>query len=278
MRHSNIIISLLYLRVSSFAYFLVRADDAEAVDPCIALQERMIDIYNDPGCTHARMLIEERDFWAGEAPPDPKGGDPPVCSEENISGFMCGFNVSEVLYGPDHDPNGDGGFVGYGCEMPEPAEEHAEFVYTVYENRAEFSRSGEFYCNWDDCYSIVRDVLLDPIQCNITNPLSDEVDAYKECFRSVPCDCVRDFSRALRDPYLPDEYTASDEFLEIVGLPKAIIDAASQAAAYGSDLCGDVDTEPPSSGGHAVGIYLHSHAALLLVASTITLVAYIYST
>ena len=277
MRHSNIIISLFY--VSSFAYFLVRADDDAEVDACVALQERMIDVYNDPGCVHARVLIEERDFWAGEAPPDPSG-DPAVCSEENISGSTCGFNVSEVLYGPDHDPNGDGGFVGYGCEMPEPAEELAEFVYTVYENRGELIRSGEFYCNWNDCYSIVRDALLDPtsMQCNMTETISDNIGAYKECFRSVPCDCVRDFSRALRDPYLPDEYTASDEFLEIVGLPRAIIDAASQAAAYGSNLCGDVDTEPPSSGGHAVGISLHSYASVLLVASTITLVAHMYST
>ena len=162
--------------------------------------------------------------------------------------------------------------------MPELAEELAEFVYTVYENRAEFIRSGEFYCNWNDCYSIVRDALLDPMQCNMTEAISDNIGAYKECFLSVPCDCVRDFSRALRDPYLPDEYTASDEFLEIVGLPRAIIDAASQAAAYGSNLCGDVDTEPPSSGGHAVGISIYSHASVLLVASTITLVAYMYST
>ena len=271
MKHSagaNIlrIIPLLYLSPS--AYFLVGADDAE-VDPCIALQERMIDIYNDPGCAHARMLIEERDFWAGDAPPDPQGGDPAVCSRENISGFMCGFNVREVLYGP----NGDGGFAGYGCKIPEPAEDLAEFVYTVYENRMEFDRSGSFYCSWNNCFSIVRDALLDPIQCNITEPLSDDSDAYKECFLSVPCDCVRDFSRALRDPCLPDDYTASGEFLEIVGLPRAIIDAASQAGAYGLGLCGDVDTEPPTSGDHAVGIPLNANASVLFVMSIITLVA-----
>ena len=129
-------------------------------------------------------------------------------------------SVSEVLYGPDNDPNGDDGFVGYGCEMPEPAKELAEFVYTVYENRAEFSRSGEFYCNWNDCYSIVRDALLDPMQCNITS---------------------------LSATILTPTKSASDRCLAIAF---GTFHARSRILIF--------PTSTPTSGGHAVGISLHA--------------------
>ena len=153
-------------------------------DPCIALQERMIDTYNSPECAHARTVISTSDVMAGTTPPDPV-----VCSNGDGDGLTCVANVAQTM----------DGFAEHGCVVPEPAEELSAFMYPISENDVEFVRSTEFYCTADDCYATVRDTLQDPMHCNLSEPLGQNEYVYAECFRWVPSAALRSIAERRTD-------------------------------------------------------------------------------
>ena len=237
MSHSSVFsTNFLALFLLSACIFLVHADDEG--DPCIALQQRIIDAYDSPECAYARIVTSEGDVWAGETPPDPI-----VCSKADGDGLSCVKNVTETV----------DGFVEHGCAVPEPVEEIMTFMYPISGNDVEFVKSTQFYCTADDCYAIVRDALQDPMNCNLTEPLSGNEYGYAECFRSsVPCGCVNSFAMAYKE--------SSPEFVEDFGPPSIIIDAAEKAFELG--YCVDSGTEPTTSGGNVAGNWYHLHGAI----------------
>ena len=239
---------------------VVRAEE----DPCIALQEQMIDTYNSPECAYARTVISTSDVLAGNTPPDPA-----VCSKS------CVAKVAQTM----------GGFAEHGCVVPEPAEQLSAFMYPIYEHYAEFLQATAFYCTADDCYATVRDTLQDPMtarnhglppkkvatyseplgendtlqdpmHCNISEPLLVLNEfIYGECFRWIPCTCVGQFGTAFRSRF---EFT--DEF----GPPSVIVEAAEKAFELG--YCVEhSSTGPTTSGGTTVGMTYHLYSTMYVI-------------
>ena len=236
----NIMLALILLA----CLVVVRAQE----DPCIALQERMIDTYNSPECAYARTVISTSDVMAGITPPDPV-----VCSDGDGDGLSCVANVTQTM----------DGFAEHGCVVPEPAEELSAFMYPISDNDVEFVRSTQFYCTADDCYATVRDTLQDPMHCNISEPLGQNEYVYAECFRWVPCGCVRHFGNAFRD--------SSTEFTDEFGPPSIIVDAAAKAFELG--YCVDSSTGPTTSGGTTSTTVGVSYSSILFIVASCLKVA-----
>ena len=219
------------------------------VDPCIALQERMIDTYNSPECAYARTVISASDVMAGTTPPDPV-----VCSDGDGDGLSCVANVTQTM----------DGFAEHGCVVPEPAEKRlSAFMYPINDHYVEFIKATQFYCTADDCYATVRDTLQDPMHCNLSEPLGQNEYVYAECFRWVPCGCVRHFGNAFRD--------SSAEFTDEFGPPSIIVTAAQKAFELG--YCVDSSAGPTTSEGSAVGMSYHLHA-LVFIATCLKVATY----
>jgi len=221
----GLLLLLLALDLSA-GIFLVRADDEP--DPCPAVQERLIDLYNSPGCSFARSVVAAGDVMTGEVPPDPI-----VCSDGIDDGMTCVANVTQVAEDA----------VEYGCATPEPAEELLPFLWLTNDNYEEFMKSTSFYCS--GCYSTVRDGLEADCGDYLDPPEGSTFSSYVECFRNIPCRCVGSFANAFED--------SSPAFVEDFGPPSAVADAAREASAM--NVCGeDVGTEPTTSGGRIVGL------------------------
>mmetsp|Transcript_9881 Transcript_9881/g.27660 ORF Transcript_9881/g.27660 Transcript_9881/m.27660 type:complete len:253 (+) Transcript_9881:2827-3585(+) len=226
---------LLLLNFLSACIFLVHADDE--VDPCIALQERTLKTYSSPGCAYARTVVSEGDAMAGETPPDPI-----VCTDGYDDGLSCVANVTQIT----------DGFVEYGCSPPDPVEEIHPFMWLVNDNYLEFIKSTQFYCNRDDCYSIVRDTLEADCGDVLDSPGSNSL-SYTECFRWIPCGCVRAFAITFEE--------SGPDFVEDFGPPGVIADAAAEA--FDKGVCDNSDAETPTSGGGFIAPF-HSFALMSL--------------